>query len=400
MTGEVTPVVVVTGDDTIRAGLRACAARAGVHLDEHEGLDDDVCAQWSQTGVVLLGADVAAAALRADLPLTRELVLVSVCRETTGTPGDAAVGGGAAPDAAVFDAAAGLGAAYVTFLPAASGWLAGRLSETAGHSLRRLRAAGFRVGYADRDEATATGYVWCADLRDRPDEARQALYVSLEHVAKGDCNAGQSSTVHRSNYRTLHRRFPGLWTDLEYSNVTALGAFVADLPREVVDVLCHLVHGYPLADDEDHSALEADEVRASWGQWVASDVYGLLREHAQDVWTVLPPAVVEELWWDTVHGLDYWPDHDGHSVTWDYATVVPAFAARLVAQFRRGWRHDARYRIVRAYRGQSRFGPRFAVLFAEADQVIDTAYTRFEARVKAWAHQQARQAVLTGSTGE
>ncbi|GAA1577301.1 hypothetical protein GCM10009827_118940 [Dactylosporangium maewongense] len=79
----------------------------------------------------------------------------------------------------------------------------------------------------------------------------QVLYVILENVARDDRDAGQTAAVHRSNYRTLHRRYPDLWTDLRSQTVTALGAFVADLPPAVVDLLYRLQHEHPVLDQHD-----------------------------------------------------------------------------------------------------------------------------------------------------
>lgn len=50
--------------------------------------------------------------------------------------------------------------------------------------------------------------------------------------------------------------------------------------------------------------------------------------------------------------------------------------------------------MVRAYRGQPDWGPKYAVLFPERWDVIATAYTRFEGKVAIWRHQAAWRAAI------
>ncbi|RKR88305.1 hypothetical protein BDK92_2616 [Micromonospora pisi] len=375
-------VLVVTGDPSIREHLHAYADRVGVHLTDHTTVTA-AKTHWAGANLVLLGADLLSTQKLASMPTTPELIIVSADRS----------------DFSPFSAAAGIGAAYVAVVPDADRWLTEQLRRAGGDAVDRLRAAGFRIGFAHRVAAADTGCLLSYDLSDQRYDDEQALYVSLEKVARGDCRAGQSTTVDRSNYRSLHRAHPGLWTDLVFSNVTALGAFVADLPPEVVDVLCWLKESYPLFDEHDHSALEDEDIDASWEQWVSADVFAMLGERAQEVWSALDAVTVRRLWWDTVTGLGYRPEHNGLHVTWDYTRLVPAFAARLMAEFRRGWRHDDRYQIVPGYRGWRAYEPVYAVFTADEQELIGIGFTRFQAQVHAWQHQTARRSELL-SEGE
>jgi hypothetical protein len=366
-------VLAVTGDPSIREHLHAYAARVGVHLTDHTTVAA-AKSHWAGAKLVLLGADLVATPKLASMPTIPEVIIVSADRN----------------DFSPFETAAVVGAAYVAVVPDADRWLTEQLRRAGGDVVDRLRSAGFRIGYAHRAAASDTGYLLSHDLSDQRYHDDQALFASLEKVARGDCQAGQSTTVDRSNYRSLHREHPDVWTDLVFSNVTALGAFVADLPPEVVDVLCRLKESYPLFDEDDHSALEDEEIDASWEQWVSADVFGLLGERAQEVWSALDADTVRRLWWDTVTGLGYRPDHNGLHVSWDYTRLVPAYAARLMAEFRRGWRHDDRYQIVPGYRGWRAWEPVYALFLADEREPIGIAFSRFQAQVQAWRHQAAR----------
>jgi hypothetical protein len=71
-------------------------------------------------------------------------------------------------------------------------------------------------------------------------------YADLTSVGKGEGQAGQSSTVDRSNFRSLQRDYPDTFTPVSYSNVNALGAFVADLDDDLTGILTGLRSDYPL----------------------------------------------------------------------------------------------------------------------------------------------------------
>jgi hypothetical protein len=364
-------VVLVTADDTIRAPIRQCAARAGAFVAQYGDL---VSAQQhhAEIRVLLVGADLATAAAEVRLPRAQQVIVVA-----TGEP-----------DFAVFTAAAALRATYVTGSRTDRRWLIDQLAAAATETVDRLQAAGFRLGYTDRGVAETYARVQALQVSRWRQDPTHAVYVSLEDVARDECAVGQSSTVDRSNYRTLHRRYPGLWTDLVYSNAAALGAFVADLPPDVVDLLCGLRQDYAVLDEDDLAELEQRDIRTSWQQAASAEVRRGIGEDARDVWDALEPEHVDRLWWETVTGIGAWPQHDGHQVRWDVDRLVPAFAGRLLAEFRRTWRPDPGYRIDRIdSTGRRRcWEPGWQV--SRHGQVIATAYSRHAARVAAWQHQR------------
>src|SRR4051794_25814248 len=99
-------------------------------------------------------------------------------------------------------------------------------------AIRRLRRAHLPVYWCDPTVATPSGYLLPRDLS--PSQRTGHPWVDLGSVASGDDTAGQTSTVLRSNYRVLHRLHPTVFTDLVYTNVSSLGAFLADLTDGLV----------------------------------------------------------------------------------------------------------------------------------------------------------------------
>lgn len=324
-----TGIVAVTAAPALREQLVECAVRAGVHLLQHDGVAAARPA-CKQADVVLLGADLTWAAVRGRLSVRGEVVVIG-----TGT---------LAADA--FHAAGLLHATYVAALPGGRDWLVDRLRPAGDQRIGRLRTAGFAVGYAGRDRAWDDGFVRPLDCSHYPDEQRPHPFVSFADIARGEDRAGQSSTVQRSNLRGLHRAFAGVFTDLVFPDVAVLGAFVGDLSDDVVDVVCRLATEYLVFDEDDLSALETEEIHASWGQWLAHDVCRGLGENATAVWDALDDEERERLWWQTVTGLNAWPEHDGRSPRWRLGRLTPAYAARLTAERRR--RHAAAARRAAA----------------------------------------------------
>ncbi|GHJ45864.1 hypothetical protein Cs7R123_32060 [Catellatospora sp. TT07R-123] len=366
-------VLLITGCQRVRAAVTAVARSVGVHVSVC-GLDDTFSAP-GDLSLLLLGADAVPADL--DLPDGVATLVVTVTVDAT---------------TAARVPAGGAGSSAVLCLPSGGQLLAERLTLAAGDPVERLRDAGFGISHAD--PATPHALRW-NDLSPYP-FAGSAVYVGLGDVGSGERLAGQSAARARSNHRSLHRVYPGAFTDLAFWEGDVLGAFVADLPPQLVDLLIGLQVEYPVYDEADLSALEQEDIEASWDQWVSGDVYRMLGERARDVWHVLGDERVRRLWWDTVSGIEYQPHHDGHDVRWELDEVVPAFAARLMAELRRSWRHDRRYQYVRAYFGQMPHAPRYALLFAEQQEVAAMVNNRFEARVQQLRHQRARRAALAG----
>ncbi|GAB7048381.1 hypothetical protein JCM9534A_35070 [Catenuloplanes indicus JCM 9534] len=359
------PVLLVTADPALVTLVRECAARAGAWLEIRHSLVG-IRKQWRAARLVLLGADLAYPAYRRRMPALRSLIIV------TANP----------PTPATTTAADRLQATFLAHVPIAQDWLVDKLTDTAADVMQQLTGLGYRIGYADPAVAAEHGHIRGRDLRTRRTSDEQAVYVSFGQVACGPDQLSQTNTVQRSNYRTAHRLWPTVWTDLAYADGAVLGAFVADLPPDILDAMYHLAE-YPLLDDDDHRALRHAEIAASWRQWAAADVYKRLRRRAGDAMLALDADDVERLWWQTINAIDYQAEHTGLTVHWDYEAIVPAFAARLLTEIRRGPRTRARYRI---HRQQEAPTPGSGWVVEHRGQQVATADTRFDAQIAVWHH--------------
>ncbi|WP_433616835.1 hypothetical protein ACQP2P_15980 [Dactylosporangium sp. CA-139114] len=361
-------VVLATADDTIRTRIRRCAAETGVYLADYH--DIGPVRHGQHTALLLLGADLAAtAASHASSPASRTVVIAA-----------------RRADDDVFATAAALHATLISMRSGDVAWLNDQLRTAAAAVLDRLTGAGFRIGYTDHDLGRRFGHLPAIEVSRWRQHERQAVHVSLEAIARDAATAGQSSTVERSNYRTLRRRYPDLWTDLRSADGTALGAFVTDLPPDVVDVLCRLRQDHPVLDEADLADLERRDVRASWRQTARVDVYRMLGGTSRQVCDGLDSRTVDRLWWAVVGGTGAWPDHDGHQVHWDYRRLVPAFAAALMSA-RRHTRLPNRQYTINQVGPRGRGRARWQVICTGS--VVAVTADRHAACFAAWIHHRS-----------
>lgn len=78
---------------------------------------------------------------------------------------------------------------------------------------------------------------------------------------------------------------------------------------------------YPVADDDDLSALESETIYESFGQWAGSDIYRGLPEWAEELWDSFDYQAVEDEFWIAVYeyaGSDVVAYIDGDTVAWDF----------------------------------------------------------------------------------
>lgn len=192
-----------------------------------------------------------------------------------------------------------------------------------------LTGAGLRVVYAPRDPDRST--VWCSDVSelDSAHGSELEAYVMLGSIGRGEDTAGQSTTVDRSNFRSLQRDYPDVFTPTAYANVDSLGAFLADIPDEVADILAKLATDYPLYDEEDHSELEDEEITASWEQYVSADFPRELPEDVSDEWDNMTEDAQREHFWEAVQATESYPEHSGLDVCWRYGPIAEHVATVL-----------------------------------------------------------------------
>jgi hypothetical protein len=187
--------------------------------------------------------------------------------------------------------------------------------------IRRLRRASFPV-YRCQRPAAETGFLLPRDVN--PEQSTGEAWVDLGSVARGGDTAGQTSTVLRSNYRTLHREHPDLFTDLAYANVSNLGAFVADLTNELVATLVRLARIHLVFDEDDLSQLEDDEIGQAWEDYLRYDVRADLSEPEQDTLLAADPNAVRDAFYRALTTQDYYPEHTGLDIRWDHNQVLQA----------------------------------------------------------------------------
>jgi hypothetical protein len=244
----------ITSDPELSAAVGELAARAGLHLSVHQQLDptaDPAAAVLTLAGVDQLSA------FGEHLALLGQAIIVSA--GTSSVPAHSS--GGGSP---------------VLQVPRDEQQLVPLFEDAAAPVLDRLRAAGYRIGFTDRSQRRV-GYVTPLAVTDRRRHPGQAVYVNGGRFACGDAAPGLATVVQRSNFRSLHRRFPDVWTDTVARDVTELGAFVTDLPADAVDTLCSLTDPEVILDEADHRAVHDEDICASWADVAALDVSSPLR---------------------------------------------------------------------------------------------------------------------------
>jgi hypothetical protein len=188
----------------------------------------------------------------------------------------------------------------------------------------------FPISYADRTQAREDGYVpvpGYSGNQPYQSDANPNAYVDLGVIAEGVDTVDQTSTLDRSNFRSLMRDYPDTFVPIAYLNVELLGAFVEDLDEDMVALLLGLANEYPVYDEEDMSAIESDEIHASIRQYALYDV----KEYLPDVWDELSEDERADLFEYALRVTDYYPDHDGRDVLWCYAEVAPTLTAILLS---------------------------------------------------------------------
>ena len=99
--------------------------------------------------------------------------------------------------------------------------------------------------------------------------------------------------------------------------------------------MCRLATEYAILDEQDLAVIEADEIIDSWPRWVSAEVRSVLRRRSRAVFDAVGDEEATALWWATVHRTGAWAGHDGRAVRWNLDRLVPAYAARLIAEARR-----------------------------------------------------------------
>lgn len=207
--------------------------------------------------------------------------------------------------------------------------------------LDALRSAGFSIRYADPADVYEQGWIGGSSLwSEYPRDDAQRPFVDFGVM--GDDRFGQSSTVDRSNYRSLLRDFGDTFVRVSYSNTDTLGGFPHSMSDEAIGVVIGLREQYALYDESDHSELEDEEIHESWGQlW--QDTYNSLPEEWQDVADLFDESwlkgtrEIRDAFFVEMDDDGYCPEHDGLDVRWDRdrveALVIRALCALVTEHY-------------------------------------------------------------------
>jgi len=208
--------------------------------------------------------------------------------------------------------------------------------HTESATIAELLAAGYKITYVDRADLTADGkvsfYAHCH--HDQPGPGL-AAYADLTPAGRYDYGHGLAATIERSNYRSLARDFDGVFTPLDHADTDGLGAFVADLPADLVKILSALPD-HPVYDEGDLDSLESGEIADTWDEYVrdeiTSELYGA-GEAAGENWEAMGEAEQRGMFWQVLDDLEIYPEHDGYEVNWTghYPAIVDELARRLAS---------------------------------------------------------------------
>jgi hypothetical protein len=207
------------------------------------------------------------------------------------------------------------------------------LAVVEGNTAEQLKRAGFTVSYANREDVSNGTLPPYGHYFHASRSAGLSAYVDLGNVARGEDAAGQASYVDRSNFRRLTVDYPTAFTPIGYVNVDSLGAFVADLDGDLVDVLCGLATDYPVYDEDDMSTLEQDTITEEWADFAASDFGRELPEDAEEAWDALSESEQAEMFWSACEEAGQYPEAASVEILWSYAYERAApIVARMLAE--------------------------------------------------------------------
>lgn len=202
-------------------------------------------------------------------------------------------------------------------------------------AIAELRAAGYKVTYVDRAEVTVTGKISPeARHHDRPTSGL-AAYADLSKAGLDDRDHGLVTITERSNYRSLTRDFDGVFTPVDHPDTDGLGAFVADMPADLVKILSALPD-HPVYDEDDLDSLESGEIADTWDAYVRDEITDELHDADETVgktWEAIGEARQRGMFWRVVDDLEIYPEHDGYEVLWNrhYPAIAAELARRLAS---------------------------------------------------------------------
>lgn len=206
------------------------------------------------------------------------------------------------------------------------------MERTTAEKLSDLKQAGFRIGYADPADVYTNGRIHASYVHPFAYTEAERPFVIVDG-ALSECTFGQSSTVVRSNFRSLQRDYGLTFVEVGYSHTDGLGFFPHSVSDAVVDMVIGLVEQYPVYDDSDLSDLEHDEIVASFGQFAYQDWRNEDDEWVQ-VADLFTESEIETAFWEAVSASGDFPTHDGRDFVWSdhmFADAMMSALTNLVA---------------------------------------------------------------------
>lgn len=200
---------------------------------------------------------------------------------------------------------------------------------TLDEKLEALRFASFGIGYADPRKAYSTGYLSWSDISQYPFDGGMPI-ATLDGVTKSEDQYDQSSTVDRSNFRSLVRDYGQAFISVSYANVDVLAVFPHSVSDDLVNLVVGLSVEYPVYDESDMSELEWDEIHDAFDAYLWSDTWSDLSTEAQDIAGLFSSTnEIRDAFYSAMSASDYFPEHSGLDIHWDDAEVARLMNAAL-----------------------------------------------------------------------
>jgi len=197
------------------------------------------------------------------------------------------------------------------------------------HRLATLASLGHSVRYVLDAEALETTYFGFNNSDEYPAEGLVPLVII--GGTRGVDVYDQSPTWERANHTALLRDFPGEFVTYSYANVDYLACFPDMLNDAAFDAVAGL-SDYPVHDKEALTEID-QEIWESWEQYLLWDVSGMLTDDMCDMARELDSDELRDAFWTECQRYDYYPEHTGLDVMWDYdeCAVFLASAIRTVS---------------------------------------------------------------------
>lgn len=190
-----------------------------------------------------------------------------------------------------------------------------------------MRSLGFPSVFVDAD--SDPDQLWWRDWENSFGAAAWDVEMFEIQVARSECAYGQSDLVEQSNFRSLLRDFPGVFTEMRWTNVSQLGIRADRLTGDVVNALAGLVD-YALYDEDDHSELEQETFDAALSDYLIDDgMKWYMDDDDAETLRTFNRMAVEQAFVSTMSQLDIYPEFEYEDVIFQKDDMRLLMAATL-----------------------------------------------------------------------